>query len=499
MDKLLSMVRRDFPDYETLRAFQAGIPVYFVRLAVEVLEQRELTSFEIYFLHAVALSVNTYQEIAHLLGIEDRDLVAPGANLLKLEFIGQGLPTPEKGRPIYLTEKGQQALKDQKAPPVPSRRTGRLHFNALTWVPIPLEENTWPVEKMGKEGLFLLPLRESVRPTLGDFTEKDVAVALRDTAAFQDKDIIALLELKKLELEYIAPVTVVLLQNRETGEQRLAVYRNSMFQRAESAAVQRFFENGKLSLPEDATLLKEEQIAIPLSLPPAIAQATRKLEQNENALRTLEGQLTEQKERQTSTQSDHERQELQERILQLKEELGLKREDNEILRQQLRHSQVEFLRTEQHRPILMQALREAREEIIIISPWMNLRTCNDELCRLIGDAIKRGVRVRIGYGIGKERDIHEAARNQNNVNAVRRALDRHIPASRVNLLEMRKTNGTHQKILVCDRTFAVTGSFNWLSYAGGQDEGYRNETGTLHRHIDQVNELVNIALRVMSS
>jgi phosphatidylserine/phosphatidylglycerophosphate/cardiolipin synthase-like enzyme len=64
---------------------------------------------------------------------------------------------------------------------------------------------------------------------------------------------------------------------------------------------------------------------------------------------------------------------------------------------------------------------------------------------------------------------------------------------------MRETRGTHQKILICDRTFAVTGSFNWLSYAGEQDEGYRNETGTLFRHIDQINALATIALQALSS
>jgi hypothetical protein len=55
MDKLRPALRRDFPDFRAIKAFEAGIPVYFVRLAVEVLEKQELTTFQSYFLHAVAL------------------------------------------------------------------------------------------------------------------------------------------------------------------------------------------------------------------------------------------------------------------------------------------------------------------------------------------------------------------------------------------------------------------------------------------------------------
>ena len=62
-----------------------------------------------------------------------------------------------------------------------------------------------------------------------------------------------------------------------------------------------------------------------------------------------------------------------------------------------------------------------------------------------------------------------------------------------------KTAGTHQKILVCDRQFAITGSFNWLSYKGRQDSGYREELGVLFQHPDPVNELAEIALRVWNS
>ncbi len=458
-----------------------------------------MTSFQSYFLHAIALEVNTQEEIAHLLGVDAQDLTSPGASLLQMDFVEQGDPMRGTGRPLFLTEKGRQALSIQGAPPVTKRKVGQFHFNALTQTSMPLEGKTYSVEQMQKEGLFILPVEEHKRPTLGHFAEKDVTEALATSSAFRGNDIVALLELIKAEIEYIAPVTVVLLQHRETSDQRLAVYRNSMLQRPESAALQHFFDEGVLNLPQDATPLKENYIDIPSSLPPVTAQMTRDLVQNEFTLEELEAQLLIQEERRTLTQSERERQELTERVQHLKEELRVKREETEKLRQRLLLSQVEFLQTEQHRPVLEQALREAQKEIIIISPWMNRKACNEHLCQLIAQALARGVRIRIGYGMGRERNTAEAERNSFNVRAVQNALRRHIPEASEHLLEIQETNGTHQKILICDQTFAVTGSFNWLSYVGERDDGYRNELGTLFRRSNEITELTTIAQRVLSS
>src|SRR5258708_35795800 len=50
-------------------------------------------------------------------------------------------------------------------------------------------------------------------------------------------------------------------------------------------------------------------------------------------------------------------------------------------------------------------------------------------------------------------------------------------------------------ILVCDQTYGVLGSFNWLSYRGELDEQYRKETSIVLREPKYVVELTKIALR----
>jgi phosphatidylserine/phosphatidylglycerophosphate/cardiolipin synthase-like enzyme len=186
---------------------------------------------------------------------------------------------------------------------------------------------------------------------------------------------------------------------------------------------------------------------------------------------------------------------------ELRKALQDKEKDIATLQQQLRQSKVEFLRTEQHRGKLFQAVREAKQEIMIISPWMTPAACDENLCKLFAEAIVRGVRLRIGYHMGKDRYPGEAERNRHNVETVKRTMRKHVnrmaPSHSSDFLnDVVKTAGTHQKILVCDREFAITGSFNWLSYAGNQDAGYHQELSVLFQHPDPVNELAEIVLQV---
>jgi hypothetical protein len=199
-----------------------------------------------------------------------------------------------------------------------------------------------------------------------------------------------LLELKKVEPEYIAPIHVFLLQQRETREQRLAVYRNGRHLPAEAAVLQRLFEEHALLFPDDAALLSIPRLELPASLPLQVIETAQTFSQKEEKLRELKARLEEEKERRGTTQDEGERQ-------------------------------------------------------------------------------------------------------------VKNAFERAITKGPKNLLEMRATSGTHQKNLIGDRKFAVAGSFNWLSYVGERDEGYRDETSVLLRQPEAVNKLATIALQAFPS
>ncbi len=156
-----------------------------------------------------------------------------------------------------------------------------------------------------------------------------------------------------------------------------------------------------------------------------------------------------------------------------------------------------ILQTEQHRPALLRTLREAKSEVIIISPWMNPCTCNAEVCQLVGQAIARSVHIRIGYGFGHAEHPDHVQWRKSNVSRVRRAFEQAIRREKgdLALLEMKETMGTHQQLLICDRAFAIADSFNWLSYTGARDGDVREETSILLRDGEEIQRLATIALR----
>jgi hypothetical protein len=128
------------------------------------------------------------------------------------------------------------------------------------------------------------------------------------------------------------------------------------------------------------------------------------------------------------------------------------------------------LRDVEIRPAFLSALKEAREQIIIYSPWMNDQVVDDAFLSLLEERVRQGVRILIGYGIGRNEKREER------------------PVSFVlieRLLTIQTVEGTpgiiaewlgnsHAKEIVIDRKVHFSGSQNWLSYRG--DRFPRGET-----------------------
>jgi len=121
-------------------------------------------------------------------------------------------------------------------------------------------------------------------------------------------------------------------------------------------------------------------------------------------------------------------------------------------------------------PAFLQALQEARKQIIIYSPWINEQVVDDKFLALLQDRVQQGVQILIGYGI--ERSEHQA--------------ERPVPVELLQRLRaVQPSQGTpgimaewlgnsHAKELVIDRKVHFNGSHNWLSYRG--DRFPRGET-----------------------
>ncbi len=151
---------------------------------------------------------------------------------------------------------------------------------------------------------------------------------------------------------------------------------------------------------------------------------------------------------------------------------------------------------------LLKALEEAKERVIMVCPWVSLRSINDEMQLRLRYLLDQGVQLNIGWGygydIGKKIQISrngECSFNQdawNNYNAL--PLLNQFKEKFPDQVQL-KLLGSHSKYFVCDRAFAYVGSHNFLNCKVNPINTYSpdflgDEVGTVIRSSQQIDKLI---------
>ena len=128
------------------------------------------------------------------------------------------------------------------------------------------------------------------------------------------------------------------------------------------------------------------------------------------------------------------------------------------------------LRDSEIRPAFLKALQESQELIIIYSPWMNEQVVDDEFIALLKRQVQKGVRILIGYGIGR---IESREDRPVSPELLQRLQEVQTPEGTPGIIAEWLGN-SHAKEVIVDRKVHFSGSHNWLSYRG--DRFPRGET-----------------------
>lgn len=139
-----------------------------------------------------------------------------------------------------------------------------------------------------------------------------------------------------------------------------------------------------------------------------------------------------------------------------------------------------ILCTYDHRPLLLDALDNAQHKVVIVSPWIKSGGLNNEILNRIERALQRKTEVIIGYGISKKEDSDRWI--------LQRLSDIQKKWYGKNLHLVRLSN-THEKVLIKDNEFMVITSFNWLSFKGDPNKGFRQETGYYTESKDAIKQM----------
>jgi hypothetical protein len=147
------------------------------------------------------------------------------------------------------------------------------------------------------------------------------------------------------------------------------------------------------------------------------------------------------------------------------------------------------------RNVFLKTLRESKESIILVCPWIANYAIDTEAKELIVSALQKGVTVNIGWGnlndvrndrskLSKERLLR--SNNWGGYGAVPWLYD--LQSQYPNLLKI-KILGTHEKFLVCDKQFTMLGSHNFMTSNLTYSE---RELGVLTNNLSIIEDLIEL-------
>jgi phosphatidylserine/phosphatidylglycerophosphate/cardiolipin synthase-like enzyme len=118
---------------------------------------------------------------------------------------------------------------------------------------------------------------------------------------------------------------------------------------------------------------------------------------------------------------------------------------------------------EQSRQALLEALASVESRLILVCPWLCHHGFDLEVQHQLENLLIKGVTIEIGYG--KLSDIEKGKLTGLFYNTLKQAI---FLADKYPNFQL-KLIGTHEKYLICDRSFAMLGSHNFLTSGVGEE------------------------------
>ena len=466
--------RRLFPDHVLDVAFQVCLPIYELRLRVVEMAEHRLSTTARFMLQLSNLGVSQPAEFVHLLGVSEEYVKGTAAELLSAELVVQ---RPDLG--IAITDNGREILSQGGRSLHPRNRHPVVPYDPLVKRVVSIDTERLLDRTVVRKNGYFVPPTGPRRPRLSAVRLEEVREYGHNYGRRRDKsEIVEVADIKDVRLRYRDDVIIVKLDAPESNASNFAAYHARQYLEEESAALQRLADRGVDLVPVE---FKQEGYQVHTSVAPASEEESSLLvaiEDLDRAVADSELAVAESVAMRGTTQSAVERESLNNRIRELetaKSELESKLAELETRLRDVTNGETRLLKTEEHRQVLLDAIDRSQSELTLVSAWINRRAFDYEVSRKIASAIERGVTVRIAWGLGARGAGPDAYRNRAKAESALSALKRVIPKNVEGRLVIKRAD-THEKFIICDDLFCAWGSFNWLSYRGELDEGYRRET-----------------------
>ena len=468
--------KRQFPDYLVDAAYPVGWPVYTVRLTLTVLEEQEISAVGRYILRLAALGPAEPAEFSRLLGLSDKFVIGAAAELLSGELARQ--------RPdlkLEITDKGKQAVERGGRSWAPRRKHILVPFDPITRQIQDIEINRNDLiynDEARKDSLFVVPASGD-KPRMSELRLEEIRDYARSEEGIKETEITDVSEIhnRDARLRYRKDITVVKLTPIGGGSTTYAAFLGRKYLEDETIALQRLADSGVDLVPEEFAPSPAAPWAKSHTATATEDNLLSAIQKADLAVSEADHSIAEAQDNQTDDQNIGNNEEMTVTLARLnfeKAELAHRLAEREQQLKEQANGEIRLIKTEEHRPLLLNAIDQAQTQLTLVSAWIGPDAFDVEICDKLRRAMERGVIVRIAWGLGTRRGP-EADRNRARGETALKKLTRSIPPELQGQLIEKRTE-THEKFIICDDRFCVSGSFNWLSYRGARGRGYRRET-----------------------
>ena len=488
----VARAQRRFDGYKVDVAYPICWPVYSIRLTLTVMAEQELSTVARYILRLCGLDVSAPQEFGRLLGLPENFTVSAAAELLGAELVVQ-----QYDGKLAITDQGRQTLLNGGRSWRPRREHIRTPYDPLTRKVLDMSvTGLLHRDLVKKNGTFVVPATGN-KPRLSELRIEEIRDFAHGEEGINPEEIIEVAEFRDRDawLRYRDGLIAVKMDSPRGDQPIFAIYHGYDYLDEETNAMQRLADSGLSLVPEEFVVPLQEPWLLSRAASQSETALLTAVKDNDRGVVEVEQAIVEAQASLLDTQDIREQDEPSARLAELEAEKAEKANElakSEQLLSQQSGGAIRLIKTEEHRPLLLEAIDRSSSELTLVSAWIRPDAFDDELRRKLAEAINRGVTVRIVWGFGTDwnprmhgQKREEARANKQLGDDALARLERMLPQESRDRLVTKRVE-THQKFIICDDIFCASGSFNWLSYRGRMDRGYRLETSFYSERPDDI-------------
>lgn len=459
--------RHSLPEAIVIDCQPIGYPFYVLNLDLTYLENRNLELLEEYIMKCIVHKLTKLEEIAGFLGM-DNDIFEK----ILSKLISDDIVIRDNG--FKLTQKGKDALQQQTIlSPLSDTRTfyldglsGKLIDNFFL--------NKFDVKKYPNNCISKV-IKKPRKDHIGDVIEyyQDIERYLKN-GSNDNVELIQVNKIEKVYPEWHEVLLVLYKSNPNDSEIEYEIFSRNSIQKDYRETIEKLYGEGKKILDPIFQDMKQDNTC------------NQSFTEIVSSINDEDVKNVEQISAKISSLNDPDS--FTDKNTSIKEEKQKLKQQLEQIKTQTRISEV--IHTCELREYLFKALKQAKNRVMIVSPWIKSNVVNQEFLSVLEETLKRKVKVHIIYGY---KETPGSMKNDNW--SIKKLEDLMHNYKNFNF---KKTTNSHRKQVVCDDKFAIVTSFNFLSFRADPNLTYRDELGVILRDEQTIEDLFESAISLIN-